>query len=82
MSLVKAMKNSARFAGRVIVLARGRVVAAGSPDVALTGAVVERVFEWPVDVLAWRGTPQFVPVRRRDAGGLRGRNATEGNETR
>jgi iron complex transport system ATP-binding protein len=72
----------ARFADRVIVLARGRVVAAGPPDEALTGAVVERVFEWPVDVLTWRGMPQFVPVRRRDAGGRLGRSATEGHEMR
>jgi iron complex transport system ATP-binding protein len=56
----------ARFVDRVIVLARGRVVAAGAPAEALTDRVVARVFEWPVDVLMWRGTPQFVPVRRRD----------------
>ena len=57
----------ARFADRVIVLARGAVVAAGPPAEALTAAVVERVFEWPVDVLAWRGTRQFIPMRRADA---------------
>jgi iron complex transport system ATP-binding protein len=57
----------ARFADRVIVLARGQVVAAGAPAEALTARVVEQVFEWPVDVVTWRGTPQFVPVRRRDA---------------
>jgi iron complex transport system ATP-binding protein len=56
----------ARFADRVIVIARGRVVAAGTPAEALTDRVVERVFEWPVEVVTWRGTPQFVPVRRRD----------------
>jgi iron complex transport system ATP-binding protein len=57
----------ARFVDRVVVLARGGVVAAGPPAEALTGEVVERVFEWPVDVLDWRGTPQFVPIRRPDA---------------
>ena len=55
---------AARYADRLIVLHRGRVRAAGSPAATLTRDVLEDVFDWPVDVIEWRGAPQFVPLGR------------------
>jgi iron complex transport system ATP-binding protein len=55
---------AARFADRIVILDRGRATAVGTPDVVMTRDVMERVFEWPVEVMTWRGTPQVVPLRR------------------
>jgi iron complex transport system ATP-binding protein len=55
---------AARFAHRVLLLASGRVVAAGSPAEVLTGETLSRVFDWPVAVTTWPdGSPQIVPLR-------------------
>ena len=57
---------AARFADRIMVLDGGRVVAAGAPAQALTKAVLQRVFDWPVAMTDWRGAPQVVPLRRNE----------------
>lgn len=58
---------AARFVDRLVVLDRGAARAAGPPRDTLTRDVLEEVFGWPVEVGHWRGTPQFVPLRRREA---------------
>lgn len=57
---------AARYADRVVVLHTGAVVAAGPANEVLTRATLERVFQWPVEVSSWRGTPQFIPLKRSD----------------
>lgn len=55
---------AARFAHRVLLLDRGRLVAAGAPSVVLTRDTLSRVFDWPVAVTTWPdGSPQVVPLR-------------------
>jgi iron complex transport system ATP-binding protein len=70
------MNLVARFADRLVVLDRGRVVAAGTPREVLRRDVVEQVFAWPVAITEWDGVPQVVPLLgspdasiRRSAGG-------------
>lgn len=55
---------AARYADRMVVLDAGEVRAAGRPAEVLTRDVLERVFAWPVHVIEWHGTPQFVPLTR------------------
>ena len=55
---------AARFADRIVVMDAGRVRAVGEPRAVITRANLEGVFGWPVDVMPWRGAPQFVPLRR------------------
>lgn len=55
---------AARFVDRLVVLDRGVTRATGAPGDVLTREVLEDVFGWAVDVRTWRGTPQFVPLRR------------------
>lgn len=57
----------ARFADRLVILDRGRIVAAGAPAEVLQRAIVERVFAWPVSIVDFNGIPQIVPLTR--AGG-------------
>ncbi len=57
---------AARFGDRIVVLDRGAVSAQGAPADVLRREVLERVFEWPVEVEQWRGTPQFVPLKREE----------------
>ena len=55
---------AARFADRIILLDRGRVVAEGKPAEVLDEATLSRVFEWPVAVTTWAdGAPQVIPLR-------------------
>jgi iron complex transport system ATP-binding protein len=55
---------AARFAHRIILLDRGRVMADGSPAAVLQPDIVSRVFEWPVRITAgYDGAPQVVPLR-------------------
>ena len=55
---------AARYADRVVLLHRGRMVADGPPSSVLTGEVVARVFDWPVAIIPWRdGSPQVVPLK-------------------
>jgi iron complex transport system ATP-binding protein len=55
---------AARFAHRIVLLDRGRVVAMGAPAEVLNRETLSRVFEWPVAVTTWPdGSPQVVPLR-------------------
>jgi iron complex transport system ATP-binding protein len=55
----------ARFAAHVVLLHRGRVAAAGPPDVVMDGPTLERVYEWPLVVTRDPavGAPALVPLR-------------------
>ncbi len=55
---------AARFADRLVIMDRGRARAIGAPRDVLTRDVLEAVFEWPVEMLDWRGVPQFLPLKR------------------
>jgi iron complex transport system ATP-binding protein len=57
----------ARFADRIVLLHRGRVEAAGTPAEVMQGAVLERVYEWPLVVTRDPavGAPALVPLRAR-----------------
>jgi ABC-type cobalamin/Fe3+-siderophores transport system ATPase subunit len=58
---------AARFADRIILLDRGRVVAEGQPGEVLDEHTLSRVFEWPVAVTTWAdGAPQVIPLRARE----------------
>lgn len=61
---------AARFADRVMLLAKGSVAAVGTPTEVLTEATLARVFDWPVAVATWNGgVPQVVPLRRGEGSG-------------
>jgi iron complex transport system ATP-binding protein len=55
----------ARFAHRLVLLHRGRVVAEGAPADVMRGDVLERVYEWPLVVTRDPavGAPALVPLR-------------------
>jgi iron complex transport system ATP-binding protein len=55
----------ARFAHRLVLLHRGRVVAEGTPAHVMRGDVLERVYEWPLVVTRDPavGAPALVPLR-------------------
>ncbi|MSR07587.1 MAG: ABC transporter ATP-binding protein [Gemmatimonadetes bacterium] len=59
---------AARYADRIVVLDRGRVVSSGRPSEALTQQVMERVFQWPVTMTQWAGAPQMVPLKNVERG--------------
>ena len=55
---------AARYAGHMILLSGGRIVAEGSPGDVLRREVLEQVFAWPVAVTASTdGAPQLEPLR-------------------
>ncbi|HEX5632272.1 MAG TPA: ATP-binding cassette domain-containing protein, partial [Gemmatimonadales bacterium] len=55
---------AARYADRLVLLHRGRVVAEGAPGDVLVRHRLTEVFEWPVAVTTWcDGSPQVVPLR-------------------
>ncbi len=55
---------AARYASRLLLLGRGRLVASGSPGEVLRREALEQVFHWPVAVTTWcDGAPQVVPLR-------------------
>ncbi len=55
---------AARYAGRVVLLDRGRAVASGAPGEVFREEILSAVFQWPVAVTGWEGAPQLVPLRR------------------
>lgn len=54
---------AARFSNQIIVLDAGRTIAAGVPTEVLNAEIIERVFDWPVNLFTWKGIPQFLPKR-------------------
>lgn len=59
----------ARFAKSVVLLDKGRVAAAGTPDQVMNAALLETVYEWPLVVTRDPaiGAPSLVPLRKRGA---------------
>ncbi len=57
----------ARFAGSIIVLHHGRVVASGTPDDVMRASVLESVYDWPLVVVRDPavGAPALIPLRAR-----------------
>lgn len=55
---------AARYADRLMVLHGGRVAAAGPAAEVIRREVLEPVFGWPLEVISWRDSPQFVPLKR------------------
>jgi iron complex transport system ATP-binding protein len=57
----------ARFADRIVLLHEGRVAADGTPTEVMQGAVLERVYDWPLVVTRDPavGAPALVPLRAR-----------------
>lgn len=55
-----------RFADHVVLLHRGQVAAAGTPDQVMQASVLEAVYEWPLVVSRDPavGAPTLVPLRR------------------
>jgi len=55
----------ARFADHIVLLHRGQVAASGSPADVMQGAILERVYEWPLVVTRDPaiGAPALVPLR-------------------
>jgi iron complex transport system ATP-binding protein len=55
----------ARFAHHVVLLHRGTIAAQGPPDAVMTGAILERVYEWPLVVARDPavGAPMLIPLR-------------------
>jgi len=55
-----------RFADQVILLSRGTVAAAGTPDEVMQASVLEAVYEWPLVVARDPAVaaPMLVPLRR------------------
>lgn len=62
----------ARFADHIVLLHRGHVAAAGTPTQVMQGAVLERVYDWPLVVTRDPavGAPALVPLRSRTRGAL------------
>jgi iron complex transport system ATP-binding protein len=57
----------ARFAQRVVLLDEGHVVVEGAPDEVMQGAVLERVYRWPLVVTRDPavGAPMLLPLRKK-----------------
>jgi iron complex transport system ATP-binding protein len=55
---------AARFAGRMVLLDRGTARAVGRPADVLTPDVLGPIFSRGVEIVPWRGTPQFIPLKR------------------
>lgn len=54
---------AARFADRIVLLHHGKVASEGTPSEVLRPEILSPVFEWPVTVATWDGSPQIVPLR-------------------
>lgn len=57
----------ARFASRMVLLSRGRVVADGAPVEVMDAATLEAVYDWPIVISrdAASGAPVLLPLRKR-----------------
>lgn len=70
---------AARYAGRLVLLDRGRIAAQGTPAEVLTRETVERVYGWPVRIDRHpgpgidQGAPQVVPLSGEAWEGIHGR---------
>jgi iron complex transport system ATP-binding protein len=70
----------ARFAGAMVLLHEGRVVAAGPPQSVMQATTLERVYQWPLVVTRDPavGAPTLVPLRgRRHSSGIPSVDVTE-----
>ena len=56
----------ARFASHIVLLHEGKVAAHGSSDDVMRGAILERVYNWPLVVTRDPavGAPALLPLRR------------------
>jgi iron complex transport system ATP-binding protein len=64
MVITHHLNLAARFADRIVLLDRGRVVAVGVPGEVLRQDTLSRVFEWPLRVTTLSdGSPQVLPLR-------------------
>lgn len=60
---------AARYADEVLLLARGRAVAAGPPPAVFRQELLQEVFDWPLAVTTWcDGAPQVTPLRPGEPG--------------
>lgn len=56
---------AARYSDRIVLLESGMIAANGSPDEVITSTRIGGVYQWPVDVIDYRGeSPQVIPMRR------------------
>jgi iron complex transport system ATP-binding protein len=57
----------ARFASHIVLLHQGRVAAAGNSADVMQGAILERVYEWPLVITRDPavGAPSLLPLRKR-----------------
>ena len=63
--VVHDLSLAAAYADRVAIIARGTLIAAGSPEQVLTAAQVSSVYGLPVEVSLASGRPVVVPLRER-----------------
>lgn len=55
---------AARFADRILLLHRGRLIGDGAPAAVLRHELLTEVFDWPLAVTTWLdGSPQVAPLR-------------------
>jgi iron complex transport system ATP-binding protein len=61
---------AARYADRLVLFDRGRIVASGAAQQVLREELISSVFGWPVAVTTWNdGSPQVIPLRQGEVGG-------------
>ena len=50
---------AARYAGHIILMRQGRIVASGSVDAVMSEALLQEVYQWPIRRCDGDGTPYF-----------------------